>query len=268
MLTIDTVNHGMLEYNNELNSPHSSNTYDEALNRIITGDIEFVEFPLDSLGFYGEELIDLSDQIHRNWHDDNDTYELEDIDGINKEDFTVQVSNFIKMNFININIESSSLLANKAYETVYNILQHSPHINASSKDVDLLSTPFSLFGNSLAWHADFSPIQSQTVELNEVAVLIPLKGPGTKFCDLSHSDREEYNKKQYIIEDSETISDYLDSETGKFLNQVCSDSSNVFQVKPYHGVIFKSDMNFSAIHSVPDFYGERLALRVTFSIES
>jgi hypothetical protein len=254
-----------LTCDNDDNSSHSADSFDTALNIISKGRPEFAEFQLDSIGSSVKELINLTDQISRNQNSDYASCDIiEDAHEIAKDDLLIQTSSCLKLNFVNINSELASSIASKTYEVVNNIMQHSLLISTSLKSVSLFSTPARL--NSLMWHADFSPIQFKTVELNEVSVLIPLKGPGTKFCELSHVDREEYNIIQYMADPEDD--NYMDSARGKFLTKACADNNNIFQAKPAYGSIYNSNKDLSAIHSAPDFNGERLALRVDFSIRS
>ena len=225
---------------------NSANSYEEALNRVAEGGAEFVEFPLDNLGSFGRELIDLMDttitpydnytsiKLPMNYHNP-----IED----ELWEFTEQT--------LNISNKSLTLsIVNKINEATDFFDSHSSHIKKlggrHSVTASIKSTNDDL--KSLSWHVDIS-------DTPYIRTIITIKGESTKFCQLSSNERTEFNEiGQSII----YIPDFPDDLDTK----LCTDESSIFQIKPYHGAVFRASDNLPSIHSAPDYIGHRVTLMV------
>lgn len=245
---IGEITYGELRcYNNEI-LINSATTYEEAVARVVRGDAEFVEFPLSALGNFAKELVDLITNTPA--PNVNETI-LIPLPISTRNPIEDEVRSFIKQVFNNLDNDMILSIEKKIDQTIDYLTSHSLHIKSSLKQPNsaTLTSMVSSIPN-LSWHTD-------STDTPYIRTLISLKGPGTKFCQLSNDEREEFYK--------------LGNRIGILINfpkatttQICTDERSVFQIKPYHGVVFlaSASPNSSAIHTIPDYIGNRVTLMV------
>ena len=244
-------------YSNEV-SVNFANTYEEAVDRLIRGEAEFVEFPLEALGSSTKELVDLLS----NTPSPEFRYKSISLPGTidsHKEltySFLEQLLNYTG----HLNKESTyslweqvlsssdsnliSSVKEKIDESIKSILSKSSHIKGSSllEYVFGSRTTASIVSpnhvSSAGWHTDPGP---------DIKTLITFKGNGTEFCKLSNDEKADFNKKWGDLHASDQ------DQFRKPISELCTDDK-VIQIKPYHGVVFINDNKNTpllCVHSTP-----------------
>jgi hypothetical protein len=231
-------------------SEYRVNSYEEAINLIVRDGKEFAEFPLDD---NTSELIDLFSGIS------STSEELELIEISNSKIEEILLS--IKQNFKFENMPLSELVASKIFEVSNNILEKNNVIRKNTQ-IELSNNRFVLGSEvfkqaEIGWHSDASIVDG-------IKIVIPLKGPGTLYCNLAQE-----NKKDFLVKNLDYLNSYSTNkynEMSEFLNKACTqENKNIYQVQPHHALMFKSGKDVAAIHSSPNFIGERMVIRMEFN---
>lgn len=246
-ILIGEISDGELSFYSNETSINSASTYEEAVTRVVRGDAEFAEFPLDTLGTFAKELVDL--MANTSAPNINDTVSTTLLTCSQRNLIEDKLWSFMKQNFNNLDNSLIPLIVSKIDKTIDYITSHSSNTKAikgcTSASLRSMTQEGILYLN---WHTD-------NTETPSIRTVISLKGTGTKFCQLSTDERAEF----YKIGGSINHSRHLPA-----LSQLCTNESNLFQTKPYHGVIFRTGghNNLPAIHTIPEFIGNRITIIV------
>ena len=190
-------------YSNEA-SINFANTYEEAVDRLIRGEAEFVEFPLEALSSSTKELVDLLSSTPSPEFRFKNIHLPSTIDGHKVLNFSFKEKLLNYTGYLNkestysfweqvlsssdINLISS--VTEKIDESINSIISRSSHIKSSSLLEYFFGTsiraqiasPNNLSGS---WHTDPGP---------DITTLITFKGNGTEFCKLSNDEKAGLNK--------------------------------------------------------------------------